>query len=126
LALKKYKINKFILYYIISNLFYFSTNLLKYSNTINLTINSKINFNIFFVNQNNKNKICNHKIYQFFNAVYLQNIYKIKIKERNINSINILPKKLTNIVLFKVRHTNFKNFNIKYFNEIAHLFLINI
>ena len=91
-----------------------------------LKINRDYTYTLFFVDQNNKYKISNHRLYQFFNAVYLQNIYKIKLKEKNINAIKILPTKLTNIVLFKVRHVNFKNFNIKYFNEIAHLFLINI
>lgn len=122
----KLKINKFLLFYIITHLFYFSQENFKYYNFLQLNIQPKTSLDIFFIDQNNKNKISNHKLYQFFNSVYLQNIYKIKLKEKNINSINILPQKLTNIVLFKVRHVNFKNFNIKYFNEIAHLFLINI
>lgn len=122
----KLKINKFILFYIISELTEFSKINTTYNNTIKLKITYESIYSLFFINPNNKYKIANHKLYQFFNTVYLQNIYKIKLKEKNINAIKILPSKLTNIVLFKVRHTNFKNFNIKYFNEVAHLFLINI
>ena len=81
---------------------------------------------LFFLEQNNKNKFPAFKIFQLFTALYLQNIYKINIKEKNINTITTLPKQLSKTFLYKVRNTNFKQFNIKYFNEIGYLFLINI
>ena len=92
-------------------------------------IKKQKNFNIytiFFLEQNNKNKFPPFKLIQLFTALYLQNIYKMNIKEKNINTISILPKKLSKTFLFKVRNTNFKQFNIKYFNEVGYLFLLNI
>lgn len=83
-------------------------------------------YNIFFLEQNNKNKFPTFKFIQMFTSIYLQNIYKIDIKEKNINTINVLPRKLSRTFLFKVRNTNFKQFNIKYFNEVGYLFLLNI
>ncbi len=113
------------MFYILLSLTKENTEQVKY--TQSLALKEKLNeFDLFFFKIDNKYKLSLQKYYQFFNCVYLQNIYKIQLKEKNINSIKILPKKLTNIVLYQVRHINFKNFNIKYFNEIAHLFLINI
>jgi hypothetical protein len=58
--------------------------------------------------------------------LYLQHLYKIKLKQKSLNAINILPSKVTKNILFKTRHISYKNFDIKYFNEIAFLFIINI
>lgn len=97
-----------------------------YSIYKNLNLNKNKKYMLFFLEQNNKNKFPAFKIFQLFTALYLQNIYKINIKEKNINTINTLPKQLSKTFLYKVRNTNFKQFNIKYFNEVGYLFLINI
>jgi hypothetical protein len=84
------------------------------------------NYDLFFVEPNNKNKFAGFKVFQLFTASYLQNIYKIRLLEKNINAISVLPQKLTKNFLFRVRNINFKQFNIKYFNEVGYLFLVNV
>lgn len=64
--------------------------------------------------------------YQIFNLFYLKHIYNINLKERSINAISILPAKLNKYILFKTRYMHFKQFNIKYFNEVAYMFLVNV
>lgn len=95
-------------------------------NLINLKKLEKKNFNLFFMEENAKYNFTTFRFYQFFNINYLKNIYKINLKEKNINAIKTLPLKLSKNVLFRVRNISFKQFDIKYFNEIAHLFLINM
>lgn len=97
-----------------------------YHNDTDIILPNNISYDIFFVEQNNKNKFSGFKIFQLFTAVYLQNIYKISLKEKSINAIHVLPKKLSKDFLFNVRNINYKQFNIKYFNEVGYLFLINI
>lgn len=96
------------------------------TNLINLKKLEKKNFNLFFMEENAKYNFTTFRFYQFFNINYLKNIYKINLKEKNINAIKTLPLKLSKNVLFRVRNISFKQFDIKYFNEIAHLFLINM
>lgn len=83
-------------------------------------------YDIFFVNQNNNLKLLKFKFFQLYVATYLQNIYKIKLKEKNINAIDVVPRHLTKKFLYKVRYINFKHLGIKYFNEVGYLFLVNI
>ena len=124
--MKKFKLNPYLLNYIIfdhhknekKNYYYLLENQKKL-----FKINSYL---IFFLEQNNKNKLPAFKMLQLFTALYLQNIYKINIKEKNINTLSVLPKKLSKNFLFKVRNLNFKQFNIKYFNEVGYLFLLNV
>ena len=113
-----------IIYILINYLIKNNYNIINYQN-INKH-NNLNNINIFFLKKNNLFKFTLYKNYQLFNAHYLKNIYKINIKEKNINAINILPEKLSKKILFKTRRINYKNFNIKYFNEIIYLFLINV
>lgn len=122
----KYKPNQKLLLYII-----IQSSITRYSdvyltNLINLKKLEKKNFNLFFIEENTKYNFTTFRFYQFFNLNYLKNIYNINLKEKNINAIKTLPKKLSKNVLFKVRNVSFKQFNIKYFNEIAHLFLVNM
>jgi hypothetical protein len=101
--------------------------LIKYTPTVTLKpYNNNINFIHFFIDTKNLNKYTNFINYQFYNLFYLQNIFKLNLKEKNINAAKILPKKVSNHILFKTRFINFKQFNIKYFNEIAYLFVTNI
>jgi len=60
-----------------------------------------------------------------FNAVYLKSIYKVSLAEKNINVLKTLPKKLVKIFSYKVQNISYKQFSIKYFNEVAYLFLIS-
>jgi hypothetical protein len=100
--------------------------LLYYSHDLSIKKNNPSFYNLFFIETNNKNKFSGFKFFQFFTALYLQNIYKINLKEKNVNAISVLPRKLSKDFLFKVRNLNFKQFNIKYFNEVGYLFLVNI
>ena len=58
--------------------------------------------------------------------MYLQHIYKINIKEKHLNALQTLPHKITKYLMYKVRNLHYKQFGIKYFNEIAFLFVVNI
>jgi|JI9StandDraft_2_1071091.scaffolds.fasta_scaffold193300_1 hypothetical protein len=64
--------------------------------------------------------------YQQFNLYYLKHIFNINLTEKNINALHVLPKNLMHRVLFKTRHKHYKSYNIKYFNEVVYLFLVNI
>jgi len=81
---------------------------------------------MFYYNRtNNRTKVLK-ELYTFYNLKYLENIYNVKLKEKNVNAIKVLPADLTKSMLFKTRKKNFKNFKIKYFNEVIFLFLVNI
>ena len=124
--LKKKFINSYLSLFLEINLNYKKLNILKYSKNNSIELIKIKDYSIFFVEQNNKNKFSNFKIFQLFTILYLKNLYNINIIEKNINSINVLPKKLSKTFLYKVRNINFKQFKIKYFNEVGYLFLINI
>jgi hypothetical protein len=124
--LRKFKINPYLTLFLGLNSLTTKTTVTKYSQNFCLNLNSLPNYSVFFVEQNNKNKFSNFKIFQLFTASYLKHIYNISIVEKNINAIKVLPNKLSKNFLYKVRNINFKQFNIKYFNEVGYLFLINI
>ena len=77
------------------------TSLYKYNNNNNLV---NYQYDIFFLTKNNNNKFLNFKFFQLYTLVYLQNIYKLKLQEKNINCIDVLPMHLTQNFLFKVRY----------------------
>lgn len=81
---------------------------------------------IYFTLSNNIRKYSVFVNYQYFNLYYLNNIYKINLKEKNINTIKILPKKVIKHILYKTRYKHYKRFKIKYFNEVIYMFLICI
>ena len=95
-----------------------------YNNKLELIKKNK--YNIFFLDNYNYDKLLKFKFFQLYLSQYLQNIYNIKLQEKNINCIDILPSHLTQNFLYKVRHVNFKHLGIKYFNEVGYLFLVNI
>lgn len=110
-----------IIYIIIKHLI----NKISLYNFIKIKHNKNININIFLIKKNNLYKFTLYKNFQLFNMCFLKNIYKINLIEKNINAINILPKNLSKKILFKTNKISYKKFNIKYFNEIIYLFLIN-
>jgi len=92
-----------------------------------LKYNTKIsNKSIFFLKKNNLLKYNNYMYFQFLNLWYLKNIFNIKLKEKNINILKTIPKQILHFINYKIKKKNFKKFNIKYFNEVALLFISNI
>lgn len=91
---------------------------------------NKNNNNIFFFLLNLRNKenprLSLYNTLNLLNSLYLSNLYNIKLSEKSFNIINLLPKKITNDILFLSRKTSYKRFQIKYFNEILVLFISNI
>jgi hypothetical protein len=81
---------------------------------------------LFLLNFKDKKKIEAYYNMQQINTMYLENVYKIKLKEKNINAITILPYEFTKSILMRTRYKSYKRFNIKYFNEVAYLFVLNI
>ncbi len=124
------QINPFLLLYIIQNIYEIE----KKKNYLIPTFSKKKlknlitwkDFTIFFIKVDNTYQYKAFMHYQFFTINYLQNIFKIHLKEKNINALNSLPPKITKHLMFKVRHLSFKQFGVKYFNEVAHLFVLNI
>jgi hypothetical protein len=83
--------------------------------------------NIFFLfKMDKKNIYYSHLYYQNYNLYYLQHIFKINLAEKNINMANALPEQLSRYVLFKTRRIRLKSYNIKYFNEIVYMVLVNV
>lgn len=121
-----FKINSYLTLLLEINYIKTKSATIRYNQQKLITHDFITNYRVFFIEQNNKNKFSNFKIFQLFTASYLKNIYNINIFEKNINAINILPNKLSKNFLYKVRNVNFKQFNIKYFNEVGYLFLVNI
>ena len=92
-----------------------------------LTNPSKIWSNFFFLFIIKKKHIhYNCLQYQNYNLHYLQHIFKINLTEKNINMAHALPNQLSRYILFKTRRIRLKSFNIKYFNEIAYMVLVNV
>jgi hypothetical protein len=54
---------------------------------------------VLFLNYKNKKQYWFYYSYQEFNLIYLQNIYKINLKQKSINSLSILPAKLIKNIL---------------------------
>jgi hypothetical protein len=121
------KINPFLLLFIIHNYYELDK---KQTYLIHPQTNYKLNksslFSVFFVEINNTYKYSRFLHYQFFNLNYLQNIFKINLKEKSINGLDCLPSKITKFLMYKVRHISYKQFGVKYFNEVAHLFVLNV
>ncbi len=97
-----------------------------YSKESTIKIHSFVKFEIFFIKIDNTYHYKAFMHYQFFTINYLQNIFKIHLKEKNINALNSLPPKITKHLMFKVKHLSYKQFGVKYFNEVAHLFVLNV
>jgi len=120
------KPNKYLLLPIISD-----TNIVMQDNFYflkKLNLNTKNNwdlYKLFFVDTSKSYKFGTYRFYQMFNAVYLKSIYKVSLAEKNINVLKTLPKKLVKIFSYKVQNISYKQFSIKYFNEVAYLFLIS-
>jgi len=112
--------------YLLIYLYLSTNNKLYYFNNKNLQNNFKNNIALLHYNLYSEKKILSKEIYHFFNTKYLQYIYNINIKEKNINAIKLLPKSINKFILYKTRNMSFKSFKIKYFNEVIYLFLINI
>ena len=90
------KINPFLLLFIIHNYYELDK---KQTYLIHPQTNYKLNksslFSVFFVEINNTYKYSRFLHYQFFNLNYLQNIFKINLKEKSINGLDCLPSKIT-------------------------------
>lgn len=95
----------------------------EFKNKNKLTIKKQLN--IFLVSNANSNLLYSFTNYQYFNSAYLQNIFKLNLREKYLNSLNIIPKKTTKYILFKAKFKNFKRFGIKYFNEVLYMLIIN-
>jgi len=82
-------------------------------------------YKLFFIDTSKLYKFGSYRFYQMFNAFYLKSIYKVSLSEKNINVLKTLPKKLVKVFSYKVQNISYKQFSIKYFNEVAYLFLIS-
>ena len=110
------------IYFIINNKIIFTnSNLNKKNNIINLNL-----LNYFFFKKSYKYTYRSFFNYQLFNTIYLNSVYKVNLKEKHINTVNILPKKVIKHIIYKTKYKNYKNLGIKYFNVILYMFLINI
>jgi hypothetical protein len=115
---KKQKLNLKQIYLTNSNLF---------NNQLITTNTNKTYFNyLYLTNFQNFQKYSHYTNYKFFNTYYLQKILNIKVEERNINTINILPQKILKKTIFGKKNISMLSFNIKYFNFILHMFLLNV
>lgn len=93
-----------------------------------LQLNKKTNwdlYKLFFIDTSKSYKFGTYRFYQMFNAAYLKSVYNVSLAEKNINVLKTLPKKLVKIFSYKVQNISYKQFSIKYFNEVAYLFLIS-
>jgi hypothetical protein len=106
--------------------FFNKNNNLVYCNVNNIVKIKKDIFFLLFVENSNKKRRLFSELYKLYSAQYLQNIYNVRITEKNINAISILPKRMTKFILYKTRNKSYKGFKIKYFNEVIYLFLVNI
>jgi hypothetical protein len=119
-------------FFTLINIIFFNKLKFNYNNTIQTynqnynPINWKVKKNIFFIKFTNTVYFTPYLSFQFFNALYLHHIFKINIKEKNFNSIDLLPKIMTKKMLFESKNSHYKEYNIKYLNEILHIFLINL
>jgi len=120
----KTHIQKYILLHIIETLLNVYTNKnLKYSHTTLLNF-YKSNFNIFFYKINTYYQYTSYKNFQMFNHFYLKNVFHLNLREQNVNAAFILPEKLSKTILFKTKNVSYKQFNIKYLNEVVYLFVV--
>jgi hypothetical protein len=96
------------------------------NNDFKFTKIKKAYIKYFFLDDKNINKFTLRNNLNFFNNKYLEKIYNIKIKEKNINCLHLLPIKIKNNLLLETQSISFKQFGVKYFNEVAFLFVVNI
>jgi len=87
--------------------------------------NKNAYYYLLYLHENNKKKLFK-ELFQLYNLQYLQNFYNVSLREKNINAISVLPKEVTNYILYKTINQSYKAFKIKYFNEVLCLFLVNI
>jgi len=99
------------------------TSLLKKKNF--LTKKKKLNSITIHLVSKKKKHFYSFFIYQNFMSIYLQNIFKLNLKEKYINALYTIPHKTTKYILFKMRFKSFKFFKIKYFNEVLFMLIIN-
>lgn len=99
---------------------------IKNINYINIKKTTKIN-KFFLYNLHSKKKTLYYSFLNFqqFNSIYLYHIFRLNFQEKYVNSLRIIPKKVTKYILFKTRFKSFKFFGIKYFNEILYMLIIN-
>jgi hypothetical protein len=108
----KYKAN--------NNIYFLKNKIIKINNK------DKLHFiKYFFLDKKNINKYTLKNNLNFFNNKYLQNLYNLKIKEKNVNCLESIPTKIKNNLLVDTRSTSFKQFGVKYFNEVAFLFIVS-
>ncbi len=120
------KPNKYLLFPIISDLNLISNLDYVYSTKLITPITDEFQpYKIFFIDDSKLYKFGTYRFYQMFNAHYLKSIYNVSLCEKNINVLKTLPKKLVKIFSYKVQNISYKQFSIKYFNEVAYLFLIS-
>lgn len=117
-------ISQFLVPYIANNSSI--TSQTKFSRQLPNKILHSIPKHLYMLHTTNKPQYQDYLSYQQFNLFYLRNIYEINLVEKNVNAIRLLPKKLIKRVLFKTRYKHYKNFSIKYFNEVAYMFLVSI
>lgn len=120
------KPNKYLILPIIADLSINPHSETYYLNKVNvIRANDFDIYRIFFVDTSNSYKFGTYRFYQMFNAIYLQSVYNVAVCEKNVNVLKTIPKKLVKIFSYKVQNISFKQFSIKYFNEVAYLFLIS-
>lgn len=111
-----------LLYYYLKN-----TPDVVYSNNEKITsVKKNYYFYLLYLGYQGKRKKIFRELLQLYNLQYLSAVYNIKLKEKNINALTVLPKKITKYVIYKAKNKSFKAFKIKYFNEVIYLFLVNI
>lgn len=81
---------------------------------------------MFFFNNIKKYTYYNYLSYQKYNLYYLQYIYKINLIEKNINAMQALPNSISKQILFKTQRRRVQQYNIKYFNEVVYMIVINV
>lgn len=87
----------------------------------------KLNLDFLFLfNILKKKTYHEYHFYQYYNLYYLKNVFNVELKEKSINCQKILPKKVIKYILFKTRNIHYKRFNIKYFNKVIYMILVDI
>jgi len=88
--------------------------------------NIKVNYTLFFIDDKNFKKIFVNFYLNIFNNKYLKNLYNLNFKEKNINCLDIIPQNIKKNLIYQTQSVSFKQFGVKYFNEVAFLFVTNI
>jgi hypothetical protein len=119
------KINNHLLIYIVKKK---RTHPIYYKKKLNVIKikNIKVNYQLFFIDNKNFKKFFLNFYLNIFNNKYLKHIYNLNFKEKNINCLDVIPQNIKKSLLYRTQSMNFKQFGVKYFNEVAFLFVINI